>query len=564
MKKITPLHLALPLTLFSCTRHMNPPQSPPPVHNPPIPQYISVTTQHNDNTRAGFNNKEKALTTTNVNTKQFGKQFTLQVDDQVYSQPLAVAKLPIANGVHNVVFIATVNNSIYAFDGDSGTLYWQKNFTASGMRPPMGSDMNSSWCSPYTDFTSNIGIVGTPVIDSTSGNMYFVARSTDGTNFVQYLHKISIVNGADVGASPVKISASVPGAGDGNVGGVVSFDPMRNNQRMGLALVKGAVYISWSSHCDWNPYHGWIMGYDAQSLQQLTVFNDTPSGENGGIWESGMGIAADTAGNLYVTTGNGTVGVGNLYTESGNGTDEVNANPDPTNMANRAESALKLTPSGNSLQISSYFTPSNYFFANQNDLDYGSMGTFLIPNSNYYITGAKDGNIYLLNKDNMGGFTTPNNSIQQTLTTSGGLHCQPAYCRNGAGEMVYVWSENDHFRSFSFNRSSNTLNASQVLSTGNGPQGGSGAVISVSSNDTASGTAIVWASYAETGNANVGPSPGILRAFDANDITRELWNTEMTPGDQPGYFAKFCPPTVVNGHVYLATFSHYVVVYGLK
>src|SRR5579863_3617659 len=276
----------------------------------PNTQHVSVLTQHNDNTRAGLNRLETALTTANVNTRQFGKLFTLAVDDQVFAQPLVVGNVAIASGNHNVVYVATVNNSVYAYDGDDGRLYWNKNFTFSGMRPANASDMSSSWCSPYTDINNNIGIIGTPVIDSAAETIYFVARSTDGTNFVQYLHAVNIVTGDEQTGSPVAISASVSGSGEGNVNNVVSFDPRRNNQRQGLTLVNGVVYISFASHCDWNPYHGWILGYNAQTLQQQTVYNDTPDGENGGLWESGMGVAADAQGNLYVVSGNGTVGQG--------------------------------------------------------------------------------------------------------------------------------------------------------------------------------------------------------------------------------------------------------------
>ena len=434
---------------------------PPPIttttNPPPNTQHISVLTQHNDNTRAGLNNQETKLTTANVNTQLFGKLFVMLVDDQVYAQPLVVGNLSIGSGNHNVVFIATVSNSVYAYDGDNGSLYWKKNFTVSGMRPPNSTDMSSSWCTPYTDFTSNIGIAGTPVIDTIAQTIYFVARSTNGSNFVQYLHAVNIVTGNEQTGSPVAISASMSGSGDGSVNNVVSFDPRRNNQRQGLTLVNGVVYISFSSHCDWNPYHGWILGYNSTTLQQQIVYNDTPNGENGGLWESGQGMAADAQGNLYVVSGNGTVGEGNLYVSSGNGTDEINANPDPTDLTDRGESALKLSPSGSTLQVSSYFTPTNYLDLNNNDLDYGVMGTLLIPNSSYYFTGSKDGNLYLLNKDNMGGYSSSANQVQQTIPLNANFHCQPTYYLGSSNEFVYVWSENDQLRALSFNRSSNTF-----------------------------------------------------------------------------------------------------------
>jgi hypothetical protein len=339
---------------------------------------------------------------------------------------------------------------------------------------------------------------------------------------------------------------------------------LRNNQRQGLTLVNGVVYITYASHCDWNPYHGWILGYNEQTLQQVIVYNDTPDGENGGIWESGMGMAADAQGNLYVTTGNGTVGQGNLYDSSTNGTDENYANPNPTELIDRGESALKLTPSGSTLVIDSYFTPMNYVNLNNSDLDYGVMGTLLIPNSSYYFTGAKDGNLYLLNKDNMGGYSSSSNFVQQTIPLNVTLHCQPSYYKGSSNEFVYVWSETDQLRAFLFNRSSNTFAANQIVSTDNGPTGGCGADLSVSSNGAVDSTGILWATYAANGDAGSQISAGILRAFVANDITKEVWNSNINASDAVGNYAKFSSPTIANGHVYLSTFSNQVVVYGLK
>jgi hypothetical protein len=540
----------------------NPPANPIDTNTgKPNNEHISVLTQHNDNTRAGLNNKETVLTTSNVNTAQFGRLFTLTVDDQVYAQPLVYAGLSIASGTHNVVFIATVNNSVYAYDGDKGKLYWSKNYTESGMRPPLGSDMNSNWCNPYTDFTSSIGIAGTPVIDSVSKTMYFVARSTNGATFEQYLHAIDITTGAEHAGSPVKIQASVPGTGDGSSNGVVSFDPRRNNQRQGLVLVNGVVYISWASHCDWNPYHGWVLGYDAKTLQQKTVYNVTPNGEAGGIWESGMGIAADNQGSLYVVTGNGTVGQGG-FTASDNGTNDITSNPNPSDLTERGESAIKLTPSGSTMLVSSFFTPTNFYNLNINDRDYGVMGSFLIPGTNLYLTGCKDGNIYLLNKDNMGGYSFTANMVVQTIPLNDNFHCQPTYYKGPTNQYVYIWSENDQLRAYPFNGS--ILATNPATSSVAGPVGPAGADMSVSSNGAAAGTGILWVAYGNNGDAGGSVGTGILRAFDANDITKELWNSGLKSNDGLGYYAKFCSPTVVNGHVYMATFSNQVVVYGLK
>ena len=544
VKRKLPLPLGL-LLLATCKENPTAPSTT-------NPQSMSVLTQHNDNTRSGWNDNETALTTSNVNVQQFGKVFTLTVDGEVYGQPLVVGHVFIGGGYHNVVYIATVNNTLYAYDGDNGTLYWQKNFTRSGWRPPMNTDMTGACGGTYTNFSGKMGIVGTPVIDTASETMYFVARSTTGSQFAQYLHAVSIVTGNEVAGGPKLITAAVSGIGDGSVNGTVTFDSQRQNQRQGLTLLNGVVYVSFSSHCDWGPYHGWILGYDAGTLQQQVVYNVTPNGYAGGMWESGMAMAAD-GGNLYVVAGNGTVG------DSG----------DPTNLTNRGESALKLTPSGSTLNVASYFTPQDFQFLNDNDLDYGTMGGFLIPNSSYFLTGGKDGNLYLLDKDAMGGYVPSVNQVQQVvpLGSSSNMHCQAAYYKGSAKEFIYVWSENDVLRGIPFDRGTNRLDRTgeiDFLGTG-GPTGQSGAVLSVSSNGSTDGTGILWASYAMSGDAESFVTPGILRAFDANDITRELWNNQQNAArDGAGTYAKFSPPTIADGHVYLPTFSNRVVVYGLR
>ncbi|HEX9129586.1 MAG TPA: hypothetical protein VF850_10510 [Gemmatimonadaceae bacterium] len=517
----------------------------------PNPQSASVLTQHNDNSRSGWNDNETALTTSNVNAQQFGEVFTLPVDDQVYAQPLVRGHVLIGDSYHNVVLVATVNNTVYAFDGDDGTLFWQKNFTAPGMRPPQHTDMTGACSGSYTDFSGNIGIVGTPVIDAVTGTMFFVARSTTGATFVQYLHAVSILDGHEISGGPTQITATSAGTGDGSVNGVIAFDAQRQNQRQGLTLLNGVVYVSFSSHCDWGPYHGWILGYDASTMQQRIVYNDTPNGYAGGMWESGTGMAADAEGNLYVVTGNGTVG------DAG----------DPTNPTNRGSSALKLTPSGSTLRVASYFTPYNYQYLNDQDLDYGGMGALLIPNTSLYLTGGKDGNLYLLNRDDMGGILPSSNQVQQVISlgSNANMHCQAAYYKGGSKEFVYVWSENDPLHAIPFDRAGNLLSTqSQVVSNAAGPTGQSGAILSVSSNGSQDGTGILWASYAYIGDAEHAASPGILRAFDANDVRKQLWNNQLNQRDAGGNYAKFAAPTIANGHVYLPTFSNRVVVYGLQ
>ena len=518
---------------------------------PQNPQTASVLTQHNDNTRSGWNANETALTTSTVNVQHFGALFSLPVDDHVYAQPLVVGNVAIGNTTRNVVYVATVNNTVYAYDGDDGRVYWQRNFTAPGMRPPRATDMTGACGGNYTNFAGNIGIVGTPVIDAAKQVIYFVARSTSGSAFVQDLHAVNILGGSDVAGSPVRITATITGNGDGSVNNVIAFDAQRGDQRQALTLANGIVYVTFSSHCDWGPYHGWILGYAAATLQQRVVYNDTPNGSAGGLWESGMGMAADAQGSLYVVAGNGTVGDGG----------------DPTNPTNRGHSALKLTPSGSTLQVSSYFTPADYKAANDADLDYGTMGSLLIPNSSYFFTGGKDGTLYLLNKDNMGGVSATN-QVQQAvpLGTSFNMHCQAAYFQGSTKEFVYVWSENDVLRAIPFDRGSNLLDlAGEIDFTSGGPTGQSGAVLSVSSNGSKDGTGILWASHAFSGDAESFVTPGILRAFDATNVTRELWNNRQNLSrDGSGTYAKFSSPTIANGHVYLPTFSNKVVVYGLQ
>ena len=519
--------------------------------NIPPANSISVVTQHNDNSRAGWNNHESILNIKNVNSALFGKQFTLEVDDQVYAQPLVLSNVKIKNANHNLALIATVNNTLYAFDAENGDAIWKKNYTPSLSRPVKNNDMTGACGGNYLDFSGNMGIVGTPVIDSMAQTIYFVTRSINAGTYLQQLHAVSILDGSELKGSPVAITATYAGSGAGSKNNVITFDSQKQNQRQALTLLNGVVFISFSSHCDWGPYHGWVLGYDANTLQQKITYNNTPDGENGGIWESGMGMAADNQGNLYCVTGNGTVGVSN----------------DPTNLINRGESALKLTISGATLKVSSYFTPFNYLYLENNDLDYGGLGAFLIPNSNLFFTGCKDGNFYILDKDNMGGYNTTSNQIHQTINirnAEANMHCQPSYFKSANTEFIYVWPENEPLHQVPL--VNGILNVGQQKTNNvNGPVGQNGAVISVSSNGSVDSTGIVWLAHAVPPyDAEHGVRQGILRAFSATDVTKELWNSNLNGIiEGAGSYAKFSSPTIANGHVYLPTFSNRVVVYGV-
>jgi hypothetical protein len=455
-------------------------------------------------------------------------------------------------GVRNVVYVATVNNSVYAFEADSVNVsqpYWQISLNPSGGRAAKNSDFGTG----YQDFSGNMGTVGTPVIDSITNTLYVVAKSfTTANGFQQYLHALDLTTGAEKPNSPKLINPQITGNGDGNVGGTITFDALKQNQRSGLLLLNGIVYITWASHGDTDPYHGWVLGYDKTTLVQKIVYNATPQGYKGGIWMAGSGIAADSVGNLYVAVGNGSVGLNN----------------NPADVTNRSESALKLTPSGSTLTVSSFFTPNNFLELESADMDFGVTGLLLIPGTNRAMAGAKDGRIYLMNRDHMGGYDALGNQVIQTFNQNSNIAhniTSLTYFQGKESEYVYTWSDNVPLKALPYNRANNQFDLLNVKSSSlQGPIGYNGAFLSVSSNGAIDSSAILWTSYAASGNANQSTRPGILHALSASDITKELWNSSMTSIDDPGNYAKFNCPTIANGKVYLATFSNRLMVYGLR
>ena len=510
----------------------------------------SVTTQHNDIGRTGWNKCEYILTQANVRPGSFGKLFTRDVDDYIYAQPLAVANVALPDaGTHNLVFVATMNNSVYAFDGDSINLsnpYWKVNLTPADSRPAKNTDIPG--CNS-NDIQGNIGIISTPVIDTATSTLYLVAKSYDSVHsmFSQYLHALDITTGAEKCGGPKLISASVPGTGAGSVNGIVPFDPLYENQRAGLLLLNDVVYIAWGSHCDIQPYHGWLMGYDKNTLEQKSVFNASPNGEGGGIWMCGGGPSADANGNIYVASGDGTPGSG-------------------IDTADNTLAELKLVPSASGLIVSDYFRPYDAGKLDSANKDLSSQ-VMIIPSANVSMAMGKDGKIYEVNTANMSRFNADSNHIIQSykMQTSQKLHTNSAYYKGTQNEYAFVWAGGAGLTAFPFDVVNGKIDFTKAKSSlVLGPSGVFGATLSISSNASVDSTAIIWASHIPSGTYSVtGTRPGMLRAFAANDINTELWNSGVAPGDSVTTNAKFVCPTVANGKVYMATFSKKLLVYGL-
>ncbi len=527
---------------------------------------VDVPTQRNDIARSGLNLREKQLNTGNVRRDSFGKLFSRAVDDEIYAQLLVASGLEIpGKGVRNVVFAATVNNSIYAFDADNPDEtepLWHINYTPEGARPTRAADMTGACHGDYKDFSNNIGIVGTPVIDRAAGTMYFVARSVEDGHAVQRLHAVDITDGSERPNSPVAIAAAVPGTGRGNVNGMVVFDPLRENQRTALLLLNGVVYMTWAGHCDWPPYHGWVMGYDAARLKQAFVWNATPDGGGGGIWQSGQGLASD-----------GTY----IYAISANGW--VDAERNTASTGSHSQAIMKLAPSGSTLDAITWFSPHDWQELTQKDIGLGSTGLLLVPGTHLGIAGSKGGMLYVVDTEKMGGVskTGADDNIVQSfgLNQPNNLHGTPLFWKGPDGARVFAWANEDHLKSFpfheSYERGATVLDVANVQeSTVSAPTDETpvtftpGGFLTLSADGDTPGSAVLWASLPLSGNANQAVQPGILRAFDAADVGRELWNDRADAArDSCGDFAKFVVPTVANGKVYLGSFSNQFCVYGL-
>lgn len=529
---------------------------------------VDVVTERYDDARLGANLAETQLTTSNVNVDSFGKLWSYPVSGSVYAQPLYVHGVAVpGQGTHDVLYVATMNDMLYAFDAGS----------AHGV-PLFSLDLASEVPGEFVvcvddalgfndNIIGNIGIESTPVIDLATQTIYVVVRTETsdsgachGSNpaFIQRLHALDMTTFEEKPGSPVVIGGSVPGNGSGSSGGRITFDARIADQRSSLALSNGRIFIAWSGHSDQFAYHGWVMAYDAATLQQTMIWSAAPDGTsfNGaGVWMAGRAPTIDADGNVYYTTGNGTW----------DGT------------TNFGESFVKFgaTPDAPLLD---WFTPDDVNFLNQVDLDLGGSGPILVPGSDLIASGGKGGIFYVTHVGDLGHRTTQDVGIVQSFDNSSPAGSEdqikggPIYWNRdgGVGPWMYVWSDGCnslnayHFNGATFDTP--PVSQSTVLSQ----CGSSGGVLTLSANGSTPGSGIVWSSMVRSGDGNSGVHAGILRALDADNLMNELWNSEQNASrDGSGYWPKFSPPTVANGRVYLGSFPNdglgdtVVNVYGL-
>jgi hypothetical protein len=528
-----------------------------------------VLTQHNDTSRTGANTHESILTPSNVNTNTFGKLFSQPVDGYVYAQPLYLPGVTLATGAsqagtkHNVVFIATEHDSVYAFDADSAlganaSPLWQITLLDAAHGAAAGATTVPSSDVSTTDLVPEIGITSTPVIDPTSNTIYVVGKTKENGTYVQRLHALDVTSGAEKFGGPMGVTASVTGNGIGSVSGVLSYDPKWENQRAGLLLLNGIVYFASASHQDTGPWHGWVLAYNAGTLQQTGAWCSTPNaqGENGaGIWMSGAGLAAvvpDPVNHPY----------GQMFVATGNGTFDAVA-PNYTNNMDYGDSVIKLdltsgVPSMvlNGVTVGDLFAPHDQATLSSSDKDQGSGGVLILPSSvgggnNLLIQVGKTGRVYVLNQANLGGYNPNNTTDPEQQATINGLFSVPAYWNGN----VYFWGVNDHLKAFSF--SSGAISANPT-STSAETIAFPGATPTVSANGNSNG--IVWDIRSDGFS---GSSAGILYAHSATSVATLLYSSAQNPTrDAPAYPVKFSVPTVVNGKVYVGA-QYQVSVYGL-
>ena len=512
-----------------------------------VTDLAGVTTYHNNLSRDGANTQEYALTTANVNTTSFGKLFSCAADGAIYAQPLWVANFTIGGGKHNIIVAATQHDSVYVFDADASpcVTYWHANLLdtmhggTSGETPVPSGITGNLVGNGFGDVVPEVGVTGTPVIDLGTGTIYVVSKSVkSGTTFFQRIHALDLATGNEKFSAPVTISATVPGTGDGSSGGSVAFNPQTAFQRAGLALVNGVVYVAFASHEDRAPYHGWVLGYNAATLAQTAAFNDSPNGGYSGIWMAGGAPAADASNNLYLITGNG------------------DYNGDGTTNSDYGDSFMKLSTSSG-IGVLDWFTPADESTLNANDTDFGAGGAAILvdqpsgPHTQLVIGGGKQGNLFLIDRTSM-GHKNSTNQVVQTINNNGAIFATAAFWQNN----LYVAGVGP-LNQYTLNTTTGLFGTS-AASQSTTDYGFPGATPSVSSSGSSNG--IVWATASgnfglNSSNPTRAASAAVLHAYDATNLSTELWNSSQASGnrDLAGNCVKFTVPTVANGKVYIGT-----------
>ena len=528
-----------------------------------VTDLAGVTTYHNNVARDGTNTQEWALKPATLGVASFGKRFACAVDGAVYTQPLWVPSLSVGGTIHNVIFVATQHDSAYAFDADASPCVklWQaalldtgKHGGTAGETPVPAADVGGG----ALDIQPEIGVTGTPVIDPATSTLYVISKSEDLTLvFHQRLHALDLTTGNEKFGGPIDVTATFPGTGDGSTGGNVSFNAQTEGQRSALSLSNGIVYIAWASHEDKDPYHGWILGYNASNLAQVKVLNVSPDGSRSGIWMAGGAPAFDAAGNLYASTGNGTF--------------DASSAPPNTDYGN---TLIKISTSA-SLTVTSWFTPYDQDLLNMQDLDLGSSGVVILPDqasapTHLLIAAGKEGKAYLLNRDSLGsycsGCPSDTNVVQSFVAFQnlGSFWGTPAFWQNHLylGGTQEPPAAGDTIKLFDFNPATGLFNSTPASQSG-AIFGYPGSIPSVSSQGANDG--ILWdADISAYGVPAPRQGPAVLHAYDATNLGSELWNSTQAASnrDQAGNAVKFTVPTVANGKVYIGTRTE-VDVYGL-
>jgi hypothetical protein len=509
----------------------------------------AVYMQHNDVARTGANLDETVLDVTNVNKDTFGLVFSRTVVGQIYAQPLYAPAVTIeGKGLHDVVVVATEHDDVYAFDAsdpDADEPLWHVHLAEP---VPTGDLLGSGlYC---RDLSPEVGITATPTIDPENGVVYVEAKEkTDAGEYTHRLHALMLASGAERAGSPVEIVATVKGTGDGSSDGLLSFDPLKENARAAVLLSHGILWLAYAGHCDASPFHGWVFAYDAATLRQRGVWVDTPDTWAGGIWMAGQGLAADENGDPFLISGNGP------YQETFDGP--------PSQLG---DSFTKLHLSDTGIEVTDWFTPFNQETLSSNDLDLGSTGVMFVPGTRWLIGAGKEGKLYVVDRDDMGKFHADDDS--QIVQSFQATAAEPEYYHPLFGSpvfwngLIYLWGVSDVLRAYRMGIAGFDPKPSAIGAGAIEPPM-PGGILSISADGHVAGTGVLWASHPTT-DAGRSTSDGVLRAFDASDITKELWNSEQVPDrDEVGTFAKFVPPTIAAGRVYLATFSNKLRVYGL-